>query len=124
MNYIGVQASDILLNESDEIQVVDGDFAVTTSQVVGQKNSLIMLNNCDNRVATDVLKSSSGIWYRTPLLGVNLYKWINAPMTAHNRDVIGQSIRNGLILGGYFNVIQATMDENMNFKIIAQRQKA
>ncbi len=124
MNYIGIQAKDILLAESHEILLIDGDFALTDSQVMWQNQSFVMVNECDKRVVVDVLSSNLGQWRRTPLVGVNLINWIEGPVTPHNRDIIGEAIKNSLSTSGYFTVKKARLNADFTLTISMLRNKA
>lgn len=95
-----MDANDILLDDSYDLMIENGDFKIGFSE--DQHISLILL-------------SDKGSWRQSPLSGVGLIKYMNGPFTARDLDDLKQAIKIQLQLDGYNDSeIQITSFEDIN----------
>jgi len=100
-----MQATDILLDENDDLQFQDGDFKIGYS---------------DQQHVEHIIKAFPGQYYQTPKIGVGIKKYLNASVS---KQTVKRNIKENLELDNYrVNEvsIQGSIDE-MNISIDAER---
>ena len=90
---------DILIDEDGEDITENGDFKIGEST---------------NQHTEEILISSPGEWKRTPALGFNIRRFINAPASERNRferelqvqlELDGQEVNDIDLSGGFENIV-------------------
>jgi phage baseplate assembly protein W len=75
----------------------------------------------DEQHITDILMTRKGSWKRSPITGVGLFDYINAPNTKLINDELHQKIKLQLENDG-FDDVKVLMNGIMNFSIDANRK--
>lgn len=122
MTYIGIKAADISVSIDNQLIVEDGDFVITPSEPVQQGEKQYMLNACDQRCTYDTIVSSIGIWRRTPLLGVDIYRFLNGPITPNSQALLAAKIRENIETGRYFKVLELQMTDPIQIQVKRLKQ--
>lgn len=81
-----VIAYDILLDNTGDLKVTNGDFEIGES---------------DEQHIQDIILSHKGEWRADPVLGVGISTYINAPRDLSNSNSLRQKIRKNLQYDGY-----------------------
>lgn len=100
-----MEAKDILLDDDHDLLIENGDFKIGFAE--DQNISLILL-------------SEKGSWRQSPLTGVGLAKYLNAPFAPRDLDDLKQAIKIQLQLDGY-NDIQINIPSFEEIEIAATR---
>ncbi|CAN5437071.1 hypothetical protein BH09BAC1_BH09BAC1_05020 [soil metagenome] len=82
---MSTEAKDILLDSDGDLLIREGDFVVGPS---------------DDQHVLDILMSAPGDWRQSPLVGVNIITFLNAPMDGTQRNALRQKIALQLQLDG------------------------
>ena len=100
-----VSSSDILLSDNNELIIVDGDFSCGESSQ--QEVGLIVASN-------------QGDWKQDVMVGVEIYKSINASTTASNKNSLVKRIKSQLEYDG-FESININSTDLKNIQISCER---
>lgn len=75
----------------------------------------------DEQHIEDILMTRKGSWKRSPITGIGLFDYVNAPNTKLVNDDLHQKIKLQLEYDG-FDDVKVTLNNIMNFSIDATRK--
>lgn len=109
--------------DSDDFVFVGGDFSLTESSFnTGLNDFETVFNDCDQSHIEDILASAKGDWKESPLVGVNLFEWVNSPFGLEEQNTLRKRIRLQLELDG-FEVRKLELNQDATFELEAIRVK-